>query len=84
MAPLQGLTQKLFAALVSDTTRARRRGTAFGIFNPVGGVAMLIASVLAGWLWSHRQPSMPARRSRCLRSEPSRCRPGREALRDAA
>jgi MFS family permease len=47
-----GLTQGLFAALVSDTTPARLRGTAFGIFNLVGGVAMLIASVLAGWLWS--------------------------------
>jgi MFS family permease len=47
-----GLTQGLFAALVSDTTPARLRGTAFGIFNLVSGVAMLIASVLAGWLWS--------------------------------
>jgi MFS family permease len=47
-----GLTQGLFAALVSDTTPAPLRGTAFGIFNLVGGVAMLIASVLAGWLWS--------------------------------
>jgi MFS family permease len=47
-----GLTQGLLAALVTDTTPARLRGTAFGIFNLVGGVAMLIASVLAGWLWS--------------------------------
>jgi hypothetical protein len=27
------------------------KGTAFGIFNLVSGVCMLIASVLAGWLW---------------------------------
>jgi MFS family permease len=27
------------------------RGTAFGLFNLVSGVAMLLASVLAGWLW---------------------------------
>jgi MFS family permease len=27
------------------------RGTAYGLFNLVSGVAMLLASVLAGWLW---------------------------------
>ncbi len=48
-----GLTQGLLAALVADTTPARLRGTAFGVFNLVGGGAMLVASVLAGWLWDH-------------------------------
>jgi MFS family permease len=47
-----GLTQGLLAALVTDTTPARLRGTAFGIFNLTAGAAMLVASVLAGWLWS--------------------------------
>jgi len=47
-----GLTQGLLAALVTDATPARLRGTAFGIFNLAGGAAMLVASVLAGWLWS--------------------------------
>jgi MFS family permease len=46
-----GLTQGLFAALVTDTTPPSLRGTAFGIFNLASGVAMLIASFLAGWLW---------------------------------
>ena len=46
-----GLTQGLFAALVADTTPSRLRGTAFGVFNLVSGGAMLVASVLAGWLW---------------------------------
>ena len=46
-----GLTSGELAALVADTAPARLRGTAFGIFNLVGGVAMLLASVLAGWLW---------------------------------
>ncbi len=46
-----GLTQGLFAALVADTTPARLRGTAFGVFNLASGGAMLAASVLAGWLW---------------------------------
>ncbi len=48
-----GLTQGLFAAMVTDTTPSRIRGTAFGVFNLVSGGAMLVASVLAGWLWHH-------------------------------
>lgn len=51
-----GLTQGLLAALVTDTAPARLRGTAFGILNLAGGAAMLIASVLAGWLWSRYGP----------------------------
>jgi MFS family permease len=47
-----GLTQGLLAALITDTTPTRLRGTAFGIFNLAGGAAMLVASVLAGWFWS--------------------------------
>ncbi|MCG7852289.1 MAG: MFS transporter [Methanosarcinaceae archaeon] len=47
-----GLTQGLFAKLVADTAPAELRGTAFGIFNLVGGGALLLASVVAGALWS--------------------------------
>ncbi len=46
-----GLTQGLFAAMIADTTPAERRGTAFGVFNFVCGIAMLLASVIAGMLW---------------------------------
>jgi MFS family permease len=46
-----GLTQGVLMALVADTAPARLRGTAFGMFNLVSGVAMLFASVIAGWLW---------------------------------
>ena len=46
-----GLTQGLLATLVADTAPAELRGTAFGMFNLVGGMAMLLASVLAGALW---------------------------------
>lgn len=45
------LTQGLLAKLVADRSPERLRGTAFGLFNLVTGVAMLIASVLAGLLW---------------------------------
>lgn len=46
-----GMTQGLLATMVADTAPADLRRTAFGMFNLVGGVAMLIASVLAGLLW---------------------------------
>jgi len=44
-------TQGLFSALVADTSAAPVRGTAFGVYGLVTGVAVLLASVLAGWLW---------------------------------
>ena len=46
-----GLTQGLLAALVAGAAPADLRGTAFGVFNLVCGVALLVASGLAGWLW---------------------------------
>jgi len=46
-----GMTQGLLAAMVAGAAPAHLRGTAFGFFNLVGGIAMLIASVLAGLLW---------------------------------
>ena len=46
-----GLTQGLLAALVAQAAPADLRGTAFGVFNLVCGVALLAASVIAGWLW---------------------------------
>lgn len=46
-----GITQGLLATMVADTAPADLRGTAFGMFNLVSGVAMLVASVLAGGLW---------------------------------
>lgn len=46
-----GLTQGLLSTLVADTAPPALRGTAFGMFNLVGGVAMLLASVIAGALW---------------------------------
>ena len=46
-----GMTQGLLATMVADAVPADLRGTAYGVFNLAGGVAMLIASVLAGFLW---------------------------------
>jgi len=46
-----GMTQGLLATMVADTAPADLRGTAFGLLNLASGLAMLIASVLAGFLW---------------------------------
>jgi MFS family permease len=46
-----GMTQGLLGALVADTAPETLRGTAFGVFHLVSGVAMLVASVVAGVLW---------------------------------
>ncbi len=46
-----GFSQGILATLVADTAPIELKGTAFGIFNLISGVCLLIASVLAGWLW---------------------------------
>jgi MFS family permease len=46
-----GFTQGLLATLVADTAPPELRGTAYGIFNLLSGLALLVASVLAGALW---------------------------------
>ncbi len=46
-----GITQGLLAAMVAHSAPADLRGTAFGVFNLASGIAMLVASLVAGWLW---------------------------------
>jgi MFS family permease len=46
-----GMTQGLLAAMVAQAAPADLRGTAFGAFNLVSGLALLVASVMAGLLW---------------------------------
>ena len=52
-----GMTQGLLATMVADAAPPDLRGTAFGFFNLLSGVAMLLASGLAGWLWELRGAS---------------------------
>jgi MFS family permease len=52
-----GMTQGLLATMVADTAPADLRGTAYGFFNLASGLAMLVASVLAGILWEQIGPS---------------------------
>ncbi|KVC50095.1 MFS transporter [Burkholderia diffusa] len=47
-----GFTQGILAAMVSETAPAALRGTAFGVFNLVSGICMLLASSIAGALWT--------------------------------
>ena len=51
------VTQGLLSKLVADTAPAALLGTGFGIFNLVSGVAVLLASLIAGGLWSRFGPS---------------------------
>ncbi|MGX8012353.1 MFS transporter [Mesorhizobium sp. ORM8.1] len=53
-----GFTQGLLATLVADTAPLELRGTAFGMFNLSGGLALLAASLLAGTLWDLFGPRM--------------------------
>lgn len=46
-----GLTQGLLATMVAHTAPPDLKGTAFGFFNLMSGLAMLVASVVAGELW---------------------------------
>jgi len=54
-----GLTQGVLTALVADTAPSELRGSAFGVFNLISGVALLLASGLAGILWDKFGPSAP-------------------------
>jgi MFS family permease len=48
-----GMTQGLLATMVSQVAPADLRGTAFGFFNLMSGLALLLASVIAGLLWDN-------------------------------
>jgi len=51
-----GFSQGLLSALVADTAPPELRGTAFGMFNLITGVALLAASIIAGALWDALGP----------------------------
>ncbi len=51
-----GMTQGILLAMVADRVPEHLRGTAFGFLNLLVGVALLPASLLAGWLWQAVSP----------------------------
>ena len=46
-----GFTQGLLSTLIADTAPPELRGTAYGIYNLLTGLALLAASMIAGGLW---------------------------------
>jgi MFS family permease len=54
-----GITQTALSAFVADRAPADLRGTAFGAFHLVSGVAIFGGSLGAGWLWDGYGPAMP-------------------------
>jgi MFS family permease len=52
-----GLTQGVLSALVVDVAPPQALGTAFGVLNFATGVALLVASVVAGSLWQSHGPA---------------------------
>jgi MFS family permease len=51
-----GFSQGLLAAMTADAAPSSMRGTAFGVFHAIGGLAALCASLLAGGLWQWAGP----------------------------
>ncbi len=54
-----GLTKGVLNAMVADTAPPSLRGTAFGVLSLVNGLALLLASVIPGWLWDRAGASAP-------------------------
>jgi MFS family permease len=50
------LTQGLLSKMVADCVPSHARGSAFGLFNLASGIALLLASLLAGLLWDRAGP----------------------------
>jgi MFS family permease len=46
-----GLTQGIMASLVAAAVPVDLRGTGYGVYNFVLGIAMLLSSALAGFIW---------------------------------
>ncbi len=46
-----GLSQGLLATLIADTAPKHLKGTAFGVFNLITGIVVLLGNVAAGWIW---------------------------------
>lgn len=51
-----GMTQGVLLAMVADRVPEHLRGTAFEFLNLLVGIALLPASLLAGWLWQAVSP----------------------------
>jgi len=53
------MTEGVIRAWIADLVPSSSRGSAFGVFNWLVGLAALPASLAAGWLWRHYSPPVP-------------------------
>lgn len=67
-----GMTQGLLAAMVAHTAPPELRGTAFGMFNLMSGLALLLASTGAGYCGNLRRSLDVLRRGDNLRGHAHR------------
>jgi MFS family permease len=61
-----GFTEGIFATMIADAAPANLRGTAFGVFNLLRGLLLLLASVIAGVLWDTIGPATTFQASAAL------------------
>lgn len=61
-----GMSQGLLLALVADRVPSNLRGTAFGTINFVTGLVLLLASILAAFLWQQISPQAAFVTGSCL------------------
>lgn len=54
-----GFSQGLLGAMIAGATPKHLKGTAFGTFNLVTGMVVLLGNVAAGWLWHSQGSHMP-------------------------
>jgi len=54
-----GVIEGVTRAFVADLVIAEKRGTAYGLYHGVVGLALLAASLVAGWLWDAISPAAP-------------------------
>lgn len=52
-----GVTQSMLAVFLADSCPQELRGTGFGLFHFINGSCLLIANVLAGWIWHEMSPA---------------------------
>lgn len=52
-----GMTQGLLASIVADSVPPDLRGTGYGVFHLASGLTLLLASVIAGWVWTAIGPA---------------------------
>lgn len=52
-----GITQSILAVFLADSCPQDLRGTGFGLFHFINGCCLLLANVIAGWIWHDISPS---------------------------